>query len=231
MSDDVSDSGPDHPAWSVAALGTGVSAGAAVLFLLLRLIAVSDGDWRTASAVADTVDFGDAISMIFGSLMANPIFSSLLVMVLLPVAIIAVVWPADRSPQWQLTPALFVAALAAAFVTLLATYHAWWFPVGAVLVAVAVVGARLLWRRGVGNRIVRTVIKGVGVIALIGVLLIAAFGRDPWTSEELITTRSGHIDGYVLASESGFVKVLTAKNRRFVIVNTDDIRSRKVLGG
>lgn len=49
----------------------GLSAGAAVLFLLLRVMAVSHWDWSTAFALADVVDFGDAVTIIFGTLFAE----------------------------------------------------------------------------------------------------------------------------------------------------------------
>ena len=45
---------------------TGLTAAVLVLFLLLRLLAVSDWNWDTAAEVLETINVDDSISIMFG---------------------------------------------------------------------------------------------------------------------------------------------------------------------
>src|SRR5699024_4952957 len=63
------------------------------IFLLLRLMAVSHWNWKAVYQIDDIINFNDAISIVFGKLFADPMYSGLIIMVLLPLTILRVVWP------------------------------------------------------------------------------------------------------------------------------------------
>src|SRR5699024_9408400 len=72
----------------------------AVIFLLLRLMAVSHWNWQTVFQIGDLINFNDAISIVFGTPFAEPMYTGLVIMVLLPLTTLRVVWPmsSDRPP-------------------------------------------------------------------------------------------------------------------------------------
>src|SRR5699024_3155709 len=71
-----------------------------VIFLLLRRMAVTHWNWTTVFQIGDIINFNDAISIVFGTRFAEPMYTGLIIMVLLPLTILRVVWPmsSDRTP-------------------------------------------------------------------------------------------------------------------------------------
>ena len=206
----------------------GASAGAAAAFLLLRIFAVSGWDWHTASEVADTVDFGAALSIALGTLFAEPETTSLLLMVLFPLIVVDFVWPPAGRDRWSVPVLLLIAVFGSVAISLVLTMRDWWFPIGAIVIATVLVCVRLLWRPGAALDAVLKPIRSVGMITIAGILLLATTVTTPWPPHERIETTNGIVDGYVLQTPSGFLKVLIADTREVVILRSSDVISRKV---
>lgn len=204
------------------------SAGAAVLFLLLRVLAISDWNWHTAFAVVHTVNFEDAIGIVFGTLMANQTLTGILLVGLVPLAVIHAAWPPSGHRR---TPGglILAATTLTASIALATTAHQWWLPAGAVVVAVGIVAARLLWKRGVGHDAIIFAVRKAGAATALAALALAAVVQTPWMPLERIETEQGTLTGYVLATDPGFVKVLTEGDREILILNQADIVSREEL--
>ncbi|WP_141923051.1 hypothetical protein [Haloactinospora alba] len=201
----------------------------AVLFLILRFMAVADWDWNTASAVVDTVDFGGVLGIVFGTLMGDATFTGVLVAWILAIASVDLAWPpAGRSREWRTL--LLVAPLGAVMVALVSTFHMWWLLLVVVLVAAVVVGARLTWRTGRSHNVVLAVFRSFTLSSVIAVLALAVLVQTPWMGLERIDTKSrGVIVGYVFDTEPGFIKVLTEEEREFTILTTTDVVSRTLV--
>ena len=208
-------------------LTAGLSAGAAALFLLLRLLAVSRWDWRTAFGVVDVVGFGDAVGIVFGTLFAEPVYTGILLVWLLPATALGVFWPVQRQRQRMLSDVLLLAAFTACTVSLALTYREWWLPAGAVAVAAVLCVARLLGRHGRVRRALVLALRGVRVASVFSMLMLAAIVTVPWTPLEQIRTDHGELDGYVLKVESGYLRVLTEPDRQLVTIPQGVVRSRQ----
>lgn len=202
------------------------SVGAAALFLLLRVLAVSNWNWHTAFAVTHTVNFDDAIGIVLGTLMANEAATGALLILLLPASVIFALWPlgGERPSASGILLAATVIASAAALVS---TAHAWWVLVGAGVVAVALVLVRLFWHHGPVYRAVTFIARRIGAIALLAALLLAAVVRTPWVPLERIELADETVTGYVMASDPGFLKILTADERELLIVADTDVEHRE----
>lgn len=208
----------------------GLGAGVAVLFLLLRLFAVSGWNWQTAAAVVDTVNFDDAISIVFGTLFARPEVTSVLVMVLFPLSIVAILWPLSGHRRWQLSSVLTIATFGAVTVSLVSTMREWWLPAGMVIVAVVVIVLRRVWHSGAGHQVIAFLTRSIGWLALAAVLLLAVIVDTPWVVRERIVTQDETLDGYVMQVQPGFLKILKESNREFVIIESGSVRSRTITG-
>ncbi|MGW4533370.1 hypothetical protein ACWEOI_20705 [Nocardia sp. NPDC004340] len=210
------------------AWATGLSlTGAAVLFVVLRLFAVADYDWVRAASVADTIGLDDASRMVFGTMMADPTVTGV---------VLAVLVPASLSHQWRLGKPSFRTAgnlvmliIVLLFaVVLLATYRLWW-----LLIIAGVVGALMIvlqakgHRDAQGRRFALFVMHRTGLVAILALLVTAAIVRVPWAPLERIETRGGTIMGYVLENPPGFLKVLTDDEREILIIDIDQVRSRE----
>ncbi|MGI5531271.1 hypothetical protein ACQEVX_28990 [Streptomyces syringium] len=221
---------------------------AAVLFLVLRLFAVSGYDWHTAFAVLHTMDVDDSISIVMGTLMADPLAAALYLALLTPVAVLWL-WMSlheARQPdagaaaesRRPARPGLKsgILLLLGALVPLSAyiwSFHAWWLlltalAVGIVLFAIGygtkADGRLRLLARGAGRRL--------GLLILAGWLVAAATVKTPWVPLERIDLRDGdHLRGYVLQAEPGFLKLLTEHPREFRILTDQEVTSREEIQG
>jgi hypothetical protein len=204
--------------------GIGIGASAAVLFLLLRLLAVSDWNWSTAAQIMAVTDADGALTMFFGTLMADPAFTGVLVGLGLPVAVLHLVWPIDRKRQVTDT-ALAVALLAASTIALCTSFRYFWVPIIAVLVGAVIVAARLSWRHGRGRAAVEFVFRRAWLLTALALLMLAAVVTTPWVPEETIETHDGTVHGYVIKTEPGFLTVLTEPGRTVrVLISSTVIR-------
>lgn len=207
---------------------TGLTAAVLVLFLLLRLLAVSDWNWDTAAEVLETINVDDSISIMFGTLFAEPWVTGIIIAVLLPLAVSDLIGLRAESKR-SLGQVLLVAALTVSAFAIVKTFGYWWMPVGIVAIGAVIAFHELLKRQGRSRDMVLVAVGRVGTVALIALLALAAFVRTPWTPEERIVTKFGDIVGYVLDTEPGYLKVLTSEGREMVIVVSSDVESRTSL--
>lgn len=206
----------------------GTTAGIATLFLLLRLLAVSEWDWNTAGAIADSLDFGDALPIAFGTLFARPELTGFLVAILLPFALLRALWPLSGHGTPSLSGVLAAIALVTVAVVWVRTFNSWWVVIGATVLGGALLAARLIWRRGVGRRIVLGVLRSAGVLAVVELLGLAVAVDTPWMSKERLDAGGGAFEGWVLEVQPGFVKVLT-EERDVLVLFTGDIVERTLI--
>ena len=191
-------------------------------FLILRIFAVSEYDWKTAFQVSTTLSVNDGVALLFGSLMAGHVLTGSLLVLVLPLILAAIIW----RPRGHRTILKLLAGLSVLLVVALTlSFGSWWLPP-----AIAVVfGFIALTRRlAVGNRLRRATIfaaTSVGWFTGVGLLLIAALVPTPWAPQEHIETTNGPVDGYVLSVDPGYLNVLTTQNK-FVILLTSDVLSR-----
>ncbi|HEY3682707.1 MAG TPA: hypothetical protein VGL93_06685 [Streptosporangiaceae bacterium] len=205
---------------------TGLSVtGAAVLFLMLRLFAITRYDWHTAFAIVDTIQFDDAPSVVLGTLMADQVISGSVLMLLLPFAVVRQTrfGLRDRSHDGHLA---WLITLVVATLALVVTYRAWWLLGGAAVIAAVLVVLLRTRDRGGGRTAVLWIMRQIGVLTVLAALVIAATVRTPWVPLERIATKAGVIQGYVLETPSGYLKVLSRDEREMVIVETSDVTSR-----
>jgi len=211
------------------AKAAGLTAGGAALFLLLRMFAVSNWDWHTAAEALGTIDFGNVIPVGFGTLVAAPAITAIIIVWLLPLAVLNALWPTRLGANYRLSQLMIAIALSVAFIALVKTFAWWWLVIAAVVVAGLVTGARLMWRRGAGRTIVRGILHHAGITAVVAILILAAVVRTPWTPKEEITTTDGVVTGYVLKVESGYLQVLTSGDRKMEIIVGSDVVARDVV--
>lgn len=207
----------------------GTTAGVAVLFLILRLLAISGWDWSTVGAVADTFSFSDAPAIFLGTLLGSPTLTGILLGVLLPLSVVRLAWPVSAGGQ-QITAAglLLPVALLASTAAWVGSFHAIWVVVLALGVALVAVLARLLARHGRAHDIVVHLIRSVGLFAVAGFLALAVLVDTPWMSHERIVLDDSTIEGYVLSTDSNFVRILTDE-REVIIVQSWDVQSRTII--
>ncbi|MCC8243775.1 hypothetical protein [Saccharothrix luteola] len=194
-----------------------VLTGAAVMFVLLRLLAVSHYDWHTAFALLHTLDLEDAPGLFLGTFMADKWISSVLLVVMVPLTVFYAVGRRSRVAP------LVVAVLSAFLVAHVLSYHWWWVPVGAVALTVVLVFVERVRRlHAQMDFVLRRFGYVVGGVALV----VAAVVATPWVPLERIETSGDTIEAYVMETSPGFLKVLGARERGFRILRAEDVRSR-----
>lgn len=218
----MSDERTRHAPWATGLSVTGVAA----LFVVLRLFAVARYDWHTAFSVADTIQLDDAPTVVIGTLMADRWVSGGVLVVLLPLVVIHQVrlGRPSRENAGHLGWLLIVAVYAVALVW---TYRLWWVPAGAAAVGAALTALLAMRRRDRGGQLADWLVRRVGVVTVLAALVVAATVHTPWTPlERITTTTTGPVEGYVLDTTPGFLKVLLRDEHDFVIVDTADVTSR-----
>ncbi|MFI5803333.1 hypothetical protein [Streptomyces sp. NPDC051561] len=117
------------------------------------------------------------------------------------------------------------------------SFHTWWPLVAAVGVTLATGALGYATRRrpdqvGEASRWASRHLMGVVMGAVLVALLVsAAVVRTPWMPLERIELhgQGKALTGYVLEAEPGFLKVMTEKDRHFVILNDGAVKSREEL--
>ncbi|QTR04957.1 hypothetical protein J7S33_09510 [Saccharothrix algeriensis] len=201
-----------------AHLGTALTGGA-VLFVLLRLLAVSHYDWHTTFALLHTLDLEDAPGLFLGTFMADRRISTVLLVLMVPLA--AFYAAATRSRYAPLVVTVLVAFLVAH----VRTYHQWWVPVTAVVLAAGLVVSAIR-RKGDEPGPVRFVVRRIGLVVGVVALVVAAVVATPWVPRERIETTTGTFEVYVVETSPGFLKVLGAQGHEFRILRDDEVLSR-----
>ncbi len=236
----------DGPSAKKLVRGVGVPGGIAILFVLLRILAVSHWNWTTATSVAGTIDLQSIFQMGMGTLFARPGLTGAVVMVLLPLVVLSLVWPTPGESRWALAPMLFATVLTAIAVSRVVTSRSWWLPVGVLVIGGGLVAVYRRWSDVLEHRYVVLGKRGLNVAILLAVLALAATIDTPWLEREQIevtptavedvldsSARDGAADtgmltGYVLQVQQGFVRVLTV-DRDVVILRTGQVVSRQVV--
>ncbi len=193
------------------------------VFLILRIFAVSGYDWDTAFAVSTTLGVDDGLALVFGSLMAGHLLTSVLLIVVVPLLIAAHLWGPRQ--HRSLTLLLTTVGLVT-LVALTVSFNSWWLPLATAAVLAAIALTRRLPRQSRLRRALIHVLARAGLVAGAAVLVVAAFVSTPWVPQEQIETTDGTITGYVLSVDSGYLNVLTDEHE-FVILLSTDVRSRR----
>ena len=173
--------------------------------------------------------FGDAIGVVLGTLFARPTVTAIAVMLLFPLAVVDLVWWTMKHRRVNAGRALFVAFLAAALVALTTTIQVWWLPTGVVVIGATLALMRAGWRQGRGHRMIVGLLRATGALSVVAALLFAFLIDTPWLIREQIETEQGTIDGYVLETPSGFLRVLSDDPREVRIIISRDVLSRTIL--
>ncbi|MFC4337552.1 hypothetical protein [Salininema proteolyticum] len=200
--------------------------GAGVLFLLLRLFAVVDYNWDSAFAIAETMGVDDIPSIMFGSLLGERFYHGFFLAVLLPFTVGRQIRLGRPLREHTANLALLVIAAVLMF-SYVATYRDWWMlGVTAVLMALELVWIRR--RKGWGEEFATYVSVHFWKIVLVAVFLSAALLRTPWVPLERIELADGEtVEGYVMDTPSGFLKVLEEEGREIRILISGDVESRE----
>jgi hypothetical protein len=206
--------------------------GAAILFVLLRLLAVSHYDWHTAFALLHTLDLDDAPGLFLGTFMADYRISSVLLVLALPFTVfyLAATWKKGKRGRSMVAPLLVVlVVLIALLVSHVSTYHSWWLPPTVVVLSVLLVLLERADRKSLFNGPLSFVLRRFGALVVGAALVVAAVVSTPWVPLERLETTSGTADYYVVEVSPGFLKVLGADDREFKILRDDEVRSRTEL--
>ncbi|WP_285749729.1 hypothetical protein [Lentzea sp. NBRC 105346] len=195
--------------------------GAAVLFVLLRLFSVAHYDWHTAFALLHTLELDDAPGLFLGTFMADSRISGVLLMVLPPVLLFFYVRTRDDPKRARAATLLGLVVAVAMLVSHTISYHRWWLPAGA-----AVIAAGLLF---VKKEPVHFVLRWFAWLMSGAALVVAAIVTTPWVPLERIETKTGTHEYYVMETSPGFLKVIGAQDHKFAILRADDVLSRTEL--
>lgn len=206
----------------------GITASVAALFFLLRVLAVSGWDWNTAAEVGATVDFGDAASIMLGTVFAEPRLTGALIIAFSPLLVVGLIWPPSQKRTEPILAGVFLILVAVLAASLIATFGLWWIAWGSALTTAAFAAVRILWRHGRIHKATLHLLRSLGVIGIIGVLGLAAAVSTPWVALERIETTTTTITGYVLQTPSGFLKVLNDDPRKVVTLISSHVESRQV---
>lgn len=193
------------------------------VFLILRIFAVSGYDWDTAFLVSTTLGLDDGLALLFGTLMAGHVLTSILLIIVVPLLIAGYLWgPREHRPLETVLTTMGLVILLA----LTVSFHSWWLPLAAVAVFAGIALMRRLLRRGLVQRASILALARASGVAGLAALIVAAFVTTPWVPLETIDTTDGSVTGYVLSVDPGYLNVLT-EEQEFVIILSTDVRARR----
>ncbi|MCS7476254.1 hypothetical protein ACFFQW_05085 [Umezawaea endophytica] len=149
---------------------------AAVLFVLLRLLAVSHYDWHTAFALLHTLDLDDAPGLFLGTFMADSRISSVLLIVALPFAFLYLAATRVDGKRVRFGGTLVLVVLVALLISHVKTYHRWWVPIGAAVLAVVLVLLERAHRHPRLRDPITFLLRRSRVSVVVAALVVAAVG-------------------------------------------------------
>ena len=193
-SDGVED-GTGGPRRAQLASGAGLAGGMVVLFLLLRIMAIAHWDLYIAAEVADSMNFGDSLVIVLGTLFARPGLMAATVLVLFPLSAVDLYWGARQKRDGLTALFLCVSLLIVAAAALTITLKMWWLPAAAVLITVALAAMRYSWRTGRRKAFITTVLRTIGALTVASAVVLSVVIDTPWVLREQITTDEETIDG------------------------------------
>ncbi|MBD8506121.1 hypothetical protein HT102_06460 [Hoyosella sp. G463] len=199
--------------------------GALFLFLLLRLLAVCDYNWNVAFAVIHTVDLNEGFGILVGTLMGEPLFTGIALALIAPLPLLRLLWPGSATHRGSAL--VLIAVVTTAYASLLVTYQQWWLLAITAAVTLTLVGLHRWRRHGRLHQAGTLLLRRAWLITGLLVLVLAALVRTPWVPLEHITLTDRTEDGYVMETSPGFLKILTAEDREFLIIPTDEVTARE----
>ncbi|MQY09297.1 hypothetical protein [Actinomadura macrotermitis] len=197
---------------------------AGLLFLLLRLLAVTHYDWESAFAMADTINFDDVIGVLIGTFLGASTLTGLLLALLLPF-LAARHWAHIRAGDWSHLQTLFILVMTGVFVSVLLTSRRWTLLL--VVLAAGALTIAALHRSGRGSRLVTAAYSAIGTLLAAALLVLGGLTDTVWVPLERITLTDGTtVKGYVVGSDPGFVKVLLEEDRAVETYDDSQVASR-----
>ncbi|GAB3276061.1 hypothetical protein GCM10027589_01560 [Actinocorallia lasiicapitis] len=206
--------------------GLGITAAlAALLFVILRLLAVTHYEWESAFALSDSINFDDTLGVLIGTFLGEPTWTAVLVSFLLPLLV------GDhlrqlRDGRWVIGPALGIIVLAGIFVMALTTFRLW--PALMVLI-IGSVARTVVWRTPRGEELLDRFAARSGLLVMIAVLFMAGVTDSMWVPKERITLTDGDLVGYVVADDGSFLVILVDETRKITMVDADRATARTEL--
>lgn len=205
----------------------GLTAGFVALFLFIHVLAVSGWNWNTAADIADSFNFEDSISIVFGTLFELPVLTGAFAAIILPIALFRLYWTRKTATVSSSMKNLFiVAAIGATEYVLIRSFGMWWPAITTAVIFTLLVIVSLVWVHGKAHRFIANLGKHTGILLLIGLGTLGLLVDTPWMPREHIETQDGLIQGHVLEATPGFLKVLT-DDREVLIMLDSEIVSRK----
>ena len=206
-------------------IGT-VTAAVVAVFLFVRVLAVSKWDWGVASDIADSFDFDDAVSILFGTLFELPIATGIIISVVLPLSIFRLFWLSrHRDRSGTVTDIFVVITLAVTLFVLIRSYALWWPLVIVIIVTAALITAALLPEDARVRKVLSRLGRNTGALLIVSLMVLAVTVSAPWMPREEITYQDKVLHGYVLEENAGFVKVLT-DSHEVLYLKVADIEER-----
>lgn len=210
-----------------AATGAGITAAVVVMFLFLRLLAVSGWNWAVAADIADSFDFDDAIPIVFGTLFELPLATGIASSIILPLAIYRLyIMRVNHDRRWKVSDWFVIVLLGVVLYVLWRTYDMWWTVLIALVLTVLLGLFAKYVKQGPFHDAVVALARRTGTMLIVGILVLAIVVSTPWNVKEQIVTSNGVIVGHVLETTPGFVKVLT-EDKEVVIYLTEEIKARE----
>ena len=209
--------------------GWGLTAGFLAVFLFIHVLAVSGWKWETAADIADSFNFDDSISIVFGTLFELPVATGLITSLILPIVIFRIYWTRKNEQLAALIKDLFIAGgiLSTQYV-LINSFNMWWPTVlGLILLVILLILSRV-WVKGKGAKFIANIGRHVGTLLLLCLVVLGLVVDTPWMPRERLETNDGVMTGHVLEVTPGFVKLLT-DDREVVILISGDVKSRETL--
>lgn len=207
----------------------GIWVGIVSLILVLRLFAVSGWDWRVAASLVDSFSFDDALSVFMGTLFERPHITGFIVLIALPVAIARDYWLArTHSFTSRANNGAVALGLIATLYVLVRTFHVWWTLWATIALTILLIGASLIWQKGVAHTLLSRAGRHTGAIVIAVLVYLSVTVDTPWITKEKIETEVSTYYGYVLESDPGFLKVLT-DDREVLILPDPDVVARTIL--
>ncbi|MFI6518640.1 hypothetical protein ACIBF1_24005 [Spirillospora sp. NPDC050679] len=220
--DDRADDDGDRPGRGVE-WGTTAAVGG-LMFLLLRLLAVTHYHWGAAFGISDSINFDDVVGVLVGTLLGDAVLTGVLLAVLVPL-LAAERLHGHRRGRWAPGRTLVVIVLAGLYFSGLVSFRSW--PLLLVVLVVSALLVVVLLRHGPAEEVVHRLLGRTGLLVMGALLTLAAVSDTPWVPRERITLQSGeHLVGYVMDVTNVTVKVLLDDGRELRLVSSKDVASR-----
>ena len=213
----------DDPTPSSMTTLLGAGAGVAVLFLVLRVLAVAHWDWNVAGHIFDAFDFGGAVGVAVGTLFADANLAAFVISIITPVSLLAMVHAVRQ--RTSMLAALATSVLSVSMLLSLGfTAGAWWGILVAVTLSVALFLLGQLRRAGRLHAGIEWITRRLGITVLVGLFVLVIGVQEPWASAELITMTDGTTrELYVLSESPSGMHVLVPGGDVEVLMNSDVI--------